>query len=134
MLRLRQEQLDEIAAKRRQPFLLELETYVKKRYPESTWNQPSDRIKADLEDSIQQAFGFDIAIEDDVALFVDFTYQLDQHCYIKEDFEWARQILIDPDLSGTEKVERIFNIVHGLGDDADGEDVESDGDEDDEMT
>lgn len=58
-----------------------------------------------------------IRIEADVARFVDSTYQLDRYFYIDENFDWARKVLTDTDLSGTDKVDRLCNIIHGLTDD-----------------
>jgi len=111
---IRQRQMDEIAVTTRKPFIRELEKHVRARYPERTWATSSERVQDDLDFLIQEACRFEITIETDVVRFVDLNYQVGHCFYREENFSWADQILTSNDYSGTEKVDRIFAVIHGF--------------------
>src|SRR5689334_19159 len=111
MVKLRQSQLDGMHQKLRQEYENRVLSHIEEAFPEEVWNLPKDVKQLRIRESIDRALNYGLETEEDVAAFVDWTFELG------ETFDrnaWASEILLDPTLSGQDKVIEIETAVNEL--------------------
>jgi hypothetical protein len=108
--------MDTFATDLRARFENRLVAHVEEAYPEKVWDIALSDLGVRIHRAIDQAITYGIKIEEDVATFVDLTFELGQHFDTDPEHEWAQPILRDPNLEGHEKVNMIEEALYQMED------------------
>jgi hypothetical protein len=76
-------------------------------FPEAIVLTPPDRLRARVAGAIDRALGYGITREADVAMFIDFTFELGETFDTDPRYEWARAVLLEEAFDGRQKVAAI---------------------------
>ncbi|KPJ52077.1 MAG: hypothetical protein AMS16_06890 [Planctomycetes bacterium DG_58] len=105
MLILRKEQLEALGRHSEKLFLDRMVDHVSEIFPEKCKELGSrGQIRELVRQGLNQARGYGINTEEDVALYVDITFGIGPDFPQGEDMSWARSILENERLSGTAKM------------------------------
>ena len=116
MFQLRSEQLDSIIAGRRKNYEDRLIEHVQEAFPEEVWDLPKDLLRHRIRKSIDCALTFGLESEEDIASFVDLTFELGEDFHTQPSYDWTRRILLDPQLEGRSKISKITGELNELED------------------
>ena len=87
--------------------------HLREAYPEEVWEIPPDELSETVRRAMDRAMAHGLVTEGDVAGFVDLTFELGPDFESDENYDWAANILHDPNLDGTRKIKRINHFLHG---------------------
>lgn len=107
MLRIRKEQNDALAEYMLSEFVKRVMVHLRAEYPQETQPMNDEELRDFVEDGIQKAEGYNIELEDDVQEFIEFMVVYGPKFDNDPKFRWAKQILDNNDLDGSEKMDEI---------------------------
>jgi len=122
LLAIRRDQLKVLGRRQRSPFIEELAAMVCQDHP-----QARELSRVELRDrlhrSVDRALGYGIHLSEDVAAFVDLTFECGEDFEDGATYGWAREILDDSRRGG---IDKIAAIEEKLDSDLDEAPLESD--------
>lgn len=111
-MKIRKEQMAAFAADRRRQFVDRVIAHLEQAYPEAVWDADPNDLRRRIDQTIDRAMSYGIAIEKDVGAFIDFTYDLGESFDTEPENEWARSILLRGDLDGSAKIAELRHLLY----------------------
>jgi len=107
MLKIRKEQNDELSDYMLQQFENRMVVHLRDEYPEETQLISEEQLRTLIKAGIRKAETYGIELENDVQEFIEFMVVYGSDFDTNSKFHWAREILDDPDLDGSDKMDEI---------------------------
>ena len=109
MLQIRKEQMQVLESHMHARFVEDLTTHVIREFPKECekFSLREDNIAEAIEGWLRKARNYEIDYVDELTFFVDCNLLLEPDFDTHVDYKWARDVLADTDLTGTEKMGEI---------------------------
>lgn len=104
MLHIRQEQIDELNRIAFQEFHMRIESHLRDSYPELIEGLTLMALSQKVEEAVVIAKKHEIEIELDLCEFAVLTFKLGPHFEFQPDYEWAKEILADGEMTPAVKI------------------------------
>ena len=104
-------QMEAFSEYTRRDFENRLIMHISEIIPAEAANMPEGGLRDRVRQAVDKALGYGIEAEEDVLLFVDFTFELGQDFEQTPEYDWALNILQDQRLPGHDKVQLIQKIL-----------------------
>ncbi len=102
-----------------QRFESDMVAHVRKNFPNESRGLSDAELREIIQERIKKAESFNIVLEPDVAHYIELTIVLGPDFETEPATDWTQPILLDRQLSGRDKIERIHEqIMFGGGDSA----------------
>lgn len=111
MLVIRKPQMETLAGHCRLEFEQRMVAHVNRSWPERSKAMGPEAVRQSVREAVAQAAACGITAEYDVARFIDLRYALALDFDRSPRWPWAAKILGDSDLSGHDKVERLWRAA-----------------------
>ena len=110
VMKIRKEQMTVFTEQQEKIFRGRLEEILLQDYPDDC-EELGDDLGIVIDLGLKQARSYGIIREKDIGLYFDVMFCLAYNFDTNPDYPWARQILEDGNLSGTQKVERVAKVA-----------------------
>jgi hypothetical protein len=89
-------------------FVEKMQTHLKDVFPDLLAEKSDAQIEREIRDGIDQAAGFDITGEQEVALFIDLTVSMGKDFATQKSNPWIQPVLERSDMTGMEKMDFVY--------------------------
>lgn len=107
LLHIRQEQIDELNRIAFQEFHVRIESHLRDSYPELIEGLTPEALSRKVEEAAVTAKKNQIEIELDLCEFVVLTFELGPHFELQAEYNWAKEILADSEMTPAVKIMQI---------------------------
>jgi len=111
MIYISTDQMNKFSDVSRKNFEKRLIDHLEKAYPEEIWNLSEHELIMQVQNLIDKAFAYGIVTEEDVATFIDISFELGEKINTDEQFSWIIEILSKEELDGQAKISMIEEIL-----------------------
>jgi hypothetical protein len=120
MLVIRSEQMDMLQVHMTKQFVNRMVQHVREFFPEEFASMGEGTVRETIEYAIDRAQSYDISVEYDVSRYINLMFTFGRDYDIDPALPWAKEILINTELSGFSKVDRLYekaekHIQHASG-------------------
>jgi hypothetical protein len=108
MLTIRREQMVALEAHMTMSFREKLLSHVRQEFHEESAKMTDPQVLQMIDEGIRRSRTYAVTSERDVTLFVDLMFAISPRFEDASDMKWAQNILLNPELEGTLKMELIY--------------------------